>query len=195
VNAYEQMGSVRGNDRFHPSQDGDALVRTFFPPTAEALALDLSTVTSAFYAVMLQAFADTHGYAGIDAASRRFFYRLGRLKARGTYQDKRDQHPFTRDVRDLVTVLIAAIYNASPEYRFDVREHEPHRCEVHLAGTDRYYRAAIQLGIAEHLTWPTLHPFFEGAADELGIAAEVHSEVLTTGANAELHTRYVFSAR
>lgn len=195
MNAFEQMAPVRAFDRFHASQDSDAIVRTFFPPTTEALALDLSTVTSAFYGVMLVSFADVHGHAGIDAASQRFFYRLGRLKARGTYEQKHDQHTFTGDVRDLVTVLIAAIYNASPEYRFDVEEHTAERCVVHLSGTDRYYRAAQQLGIAEHLTWPTLHPFFEGAADELGIPARVASEILSAGPEAELHTRYVFMKR
>ena len=194
MNAYEQMADVRAHDSFHPTQDAQAMIATFHPPTTRELALELSAVTSAFYAVLLQAFADMHGSEGINVASRSFFHRLGRLKARATQDSKGHAHRFTGDVRDVVTVLIAAIYNASPEYRFEVRRHDPQISELHLRGTDRYLRAARQLNIAQHLQWPTLHPFLEGVAAELQIDAVVSSDVLSEGPDAALHTRYVIAA-
>lgn len=193
--AFQQMATVRAQDRFHASQDAEALVSAFHPRTTAELALDLSNVTSAFYAVLLQCFAETHGAAGLDAASRRFFYRLGRLKARATRDGKAEEFRFEGDVRDVVTIVISAIYNASPEYQFQVHCHRADLCVLDLTGTDRYLRAARQLDIARHLQWPTLHPFLEGVAEELGIAAEVNSEVLATGPDAILHTRYRISAR
>ncbi len=50
------------------------------------------------------------------------------------------------------------------------------------ARTDRYLRAAQQLGIAQHRDRPTLHPFLEGAAAELGLSVRVSSYVLAVGA-------------
>jgi hypothetical protein len=45
------------------------------------------------------------------------------------------------------------------------------------------------------LRWPTLHPFFEGIRDQLGIDCEVESQLLSVDAEAQLSVRYVFRSR
>jgi hypothetical protein len=145
-----------------------------------------------FYGLMLNVARDRFGAAVVDDLSREVFYRLGRMKSRATHTENRQQYPFYGDARDLVTTLIFAIYNASPEYEFAVDRYEPGACAVTLTGTDRYYRAASSLGIAEQLSWPALHPFFEGINDELGLQCQVRSELLAIEADARLRVRYVF---
>jgi hypothetical protein len=48
-------------------------------------------------------------------------------------------------------------------------------------GISRYDRIAKTLNIERHLTWPELIPFFEGAAEELGIKCKVHAELKELG--------------
>ena len=183
---------MRARDQFHPDQDPSALLETFLPASPSDLAFDLSRVTSLFYGLMLQVAADRFGAEVVDDMSRELFYRLGRAKSRATVQDKAAQYTFHHDARDIVTILISAIYNASPEYEFSVEHFEPGLCAVRLSGTDRYYRAATSLGIAQHLTWPALRPFFDGINDELGLGCTVHAQVLDVGDDARLQVRYVF---
>lgn len=185
---------MRSNDHFHPAQDRAQLMEVLFPASPFALAEDLSNVTSLFYGLLLQVAADRYGVEAVDALSRELFYRLGRAKARATYDQKSGQLAFHGDVRDLVTILISAIYNASPEYRFNVERFDPDSCVVVLTGVDRYYRAATTLALVPHLRFPTLHRFFEGIRDELSIACDVQSELLSIEPEARLTTRYVFRA-
>jgi len=191
--ALDLAQSLRDADRFHPAQHAGELMLTFFPESAGELALDLSNVTSMFYGLLLQVMGERFGAKEIDTMSREMFYRLGRLKARVTRE--RTQHRFTfyDDARDIVTILISAIYNASPEYEFCVERFDGERSEVSLTGVDRYYRAAGLLGLTQHLTWPALHPFFEGVNDELGLSCRVSSRLLSVSEGARLHTHYVFS--
>ena len=168
------------------------MLRTFFPEDASALAHDLSNVTSLFYGLMLQVTAEHVGPDAVDALSQQVFYRLGRAKSRATRNGKAAQHAFHGDARDMVTILIAAIYNASPEYEFQVLRFEPDLCEVRLSGVDRYYRAANLLGIAHTLTWPTLHPFFEGINDELGLGCQVASQIEERDGVERMDARYKF---
>jgi hypothetical protein len=190
--AYADVGSLRDRDRFHADQDRAALLETFFPDTTTDLVLDLSKVTSLFYGLLLQVTRDRFGAAEVDQISRELFYRLGRMKSRATRSERDQQYPFHGDARDLVTVLISAIYDASPEYEFVVEQYEPDVCVVMLAGADRYYRAASSLGIAHLLTWPALEPFFHGINDELGLQCRVRSELLAIETDARLRVRYVF---
>lgn len=192
---FSFAASMRARDRLHPAQDKHALLATFFPATPAELALDLSNVTSMFYGLMLQVARDRFGAEVLDELSRTLFYRLGRAKSRATRSAKQEQFEFHGDARDLVTILLSAIYDASPEYEVTVERFEADLCIVHLSGVDRYYRAAVQLGIVEHLRWPTLHPFFEGVNDELSLDCDVHSQLLGVAERAELHARYVFSRR
>jgi len=183
---------MRTHDRFHPKQDPERLLRAFYPQSPSELALDLSTVTSLFYGLLLQVAAEQVGPEAVDAMSRALFYRLGRAKAAATRAQRAERHPFFGDVRDLITILISAIYNASPEYVFHVERYDAGECSVLLSGVDRYYRAARDLGLVELLRWPTLHPFFEGIRDELGVACEVESQLIAVEPEARLRVRYVF---
>lgn len=183
---------MRGEDRFHPKQDAERLLRAFYPESPRQLALDLSTVTSLFYGILLQVASEQVGPQAVDALSRALFYRLGRAKAGATRVERAHRHPFFGDARDLITVLISAIYNASPEYVFQVERYDAEQCSVLLSGVDRYYRAARELGLVELLRWPALHPFFEGIRDELGIACSVESQLLAVEPEARLRVRYVF---
>jgi hypothetical protein len=183
---------MRREDRFHPAQDAERLLAALYPATPSELALDLSRVTSLFYGLLLQVAHDQFGAEVIDAMSRALFYRLGRMKARAAHA--RHTGELHGDTRDLVTILIAAIYDASPEYVFQVERHEPDVCSVTLSGVDRYYRAASELNLVHHLRWPTLHPFFEGIRDELGIACDVESWLVAVKPGAHLTTRYLFQA-
>lgn len=184
--------TMRAQDGFHAQQDPELLLRAFYPPTPSALAEDLSRVTSLFYGLLLQVAGEQLGVQAVDALSRELFYRLGRMKAQATRDQRTEREAFHGDARDLVTVLIAAIYNASPEYVFHVERYDAEQCCVRLDGVDRYYRAARDLGLVEHLQWPTLHPFFEGIRDQLGIACEVESKLLAVDVEARLSARYVF---
>jgi hypothetical protein len=185
---------MRPNDHFHPEQDRTQLMSAFFPDSPSQLAFDLSNVTSLFYGLLLQVAGERLGEDSVDALSRALFYRLGRLKTSATRAQKSDQYPFTGDVRDLVTVLVSAIYNASPEYQFWVERFDAAECIVHLTGVDRYYRAATALGIEQQLSWPVLHPFFEGIRDELGLQCVVSSALLSVERDARLHAKYRFQA-
>jgi len=183
---------MRDADVFHPEQDPELLLRALYPATPTELALDLSRVTSLFYALLLQLAGEQLGVHAVDGMSRAMFYRLGRLKAQATRDRHAQQLPFHGDARDLVAVLISAIYNASPEYVFHVERYDSAACSVTLSGVDRYYRAAAQLGLVQQLRWPTLHAFFEGIRDELGIACEVESQLVAVSTDARLITRYLF---
>jgi hypothetical protein len=185
---------MRDADEFQPEQEPELLLRTFYPASAAELALDLSRVTSLFYGLLLQVAGERLGKHAVDAMSRELFYRLGGLKAQATRDQHARDYPFRGDVRDLVTVLIAAIYNASPEYVFHVERYTAELCSVRLDGVDRYYRAARELGLVEQLRWPTLHPFFEGIRDQLGITCEVESQLLSVDATSQLSVRYTFRA-
>ncbi|MFT3925531.1 MAG: hypothetical protein QM778_23530 [Myxococcales bacterium] len=187
--------SMRSEDHFHPGQDARLLMGAFFPADPGELATDLSKVTSLFYGLLLQVMSEQMGAHAVDRASRALFYRLGRAKTRATRAQHASTPIFHGDVRDLVALLISAIYNASPEYVFHVEHYDERLCSVRLSGVDRYYRAAESLGLVDQLTWPTLHPFFEGIRDELGIDCDVRSELLQRHSDARLVTRYTFQMR
>lgn len=193
--AHDPLAFARGlrpHDRFHSAQDPEQLLGTFYPPTPDDLALDLSRVTSLFYGIMLEVAAEQVGPHAVDAMSRALFYRLGRMKAQATRSERAQQYAFSGDVRDLVTILISAIYNASPEYVFHVERYDADECRVLLGGVDRYYRAARELGLVQLLRWPTLTPFFEGIRDELAISCEIDAQLIAVEPESRLRARYVF---
>lgn len=51
---------------------------------------------------------------------------------------------------------------------------------------------AEMLGLTAHLTWPVLHPFFEGINDELDLGCRVRSEIQNIDTEARLQVQYVF---
>jgi hypothetical protein len=194
TDAPEFAQTLREGDRYHPMQDPSALMRAFFPETPCELALGLSNVVALFYGLMLQVVGDRFGGQEMAAISREFFYRLGRAKARATRTQPSAPQTFHGDVRDLVTTLIACVFNASPEYQFSVERYGPEYCVLELRGIDRYYRAAESLGLTQQLDWPPLPSFFEGIRDELGIRCHVQAELLGVDSSACLHARYSFCA-
>ncbi|GDX80856.1 hypothetical protein LBMAG42_26670 [Deltaproteobacteria bacterium] len=70
--------------------------------------------------------------------------------------------------------------------------YEASDCEIVLGGVDRYFRAATQVGLADQLTWPVLHPFFEGIRDELGVQCTVASRLVERGEGARLVSAFCF---
>jgi len=86
-----------------------------------------------------------------------------------------------KDSRGPVLVFITAVHSASPEYSFEVFEYLPEETVVRVFGISRYDRIAKKLDIEHHLTWPELIPFFEGAAEELGVKCNVEGNLKELG--------------
>lgn len=174
---YEQVMTLRREDKFPEGLDQNEVINVFFPNTVADLTTDLSTVTSAFYGVMLQSCLKFISEDSIDAISKEFFYRLGKIKTNGALQQADGKIEFPRDTRGVVLVLIAAIYNASPEYQFEVPQYTSAKSVIILKGKDRYFRIASTLGINHLFEWPTLLPFFKGISDELGVNLETRANI------------------
>jgi hypothetical protein len=81
------------------------------------------------------------------------------------------------DSRAPAIVFVTAVYTSSPEYNFEFLNYTPEETAIKILGACRYYRVAKNLNIDEYLTWPTLVPFFEGIAEELGISCSVEMTV------------------
>jgi hypothetical protein len=147
------------------------------------MTLKLSNVTAAFYGLTLANVGERFGWKEADAVSKAVFRRLGQLKTKEARELGVD---LPRDARAPVLVFITAVHSASPEYNFEVLEYLPDEATVRVFGISRYDRIAKALDIERHLTWPELLPFFEGAADELGIPCKVLGELKELGE----HGRY-----
>ena len=166
---YNLVADIRRYDYFPVGPSEKDLVNAFFPKTVSELTKDLSNVTSAFYGIFLESLTGVVADSEIDQISKRFFYRLGRMKTAAILNDYNEHPILPKDARGIAIVLISAIYNASPEYNFTITHYAEEKCVITLTGKDRYYRISTQLGIEELLTWPTLTPFFEGINDELNL--------------------------
>ena len=146
------------------------LVEKTFPKSAEDMTLKLSNVTAAFYGLTLANVGERFGWKEADAISKSVFRRLGQLKTKEALELGVD---LPLDSRAPVLVFITAVHSASPEYNFEVLEYLPEETTIRVFGISRYDRIAKALNIERHLTWPELLPFFEGAAEELGIKCKV----------------------
>ena len=146
------------------------LVEKTFPKSAEDMTLKLSNVTAAFYGLTLANIGERFGWREADAISKAVFRKLGQLKTKEALELGVD---LPRDSRAPVLVFITAVHSASPEYNFEVLEYLPDETTIRVFGISRYDRIAKTLNIERHLTWPELLPFFEGAAEELGIKCKV----------------------
>jgi len=180
---YGEMQNIRAKD-VYPNEEVKAfLVEKTFPKSAEDMTLKLSNVTAAFYGLTLANVGERFGWKEADAVSKSVFRRLGQLKTKEALELGID---LPRDARAPVLVFITAVHSASPEYNFEVFEYLPDETTIRVFGISRYDRIAKALNIERHLTWPELLPFFEGAAEELGIKCKVHGELKELGE----HGRY-----
>jgi CRP-like cAMP-binding protein len=180
---YGEMQNIRAKD-VYPNEEVKAfLVEKTFPKSAEDMTLKLSNVTAAFYGLTLANVGERFGWKEADAVSKSVFRRLGQLKTKEALELGID---LPRDARAPVLVFITAVHSASPEYNFEVFEYLPDETTIRVFGISRYDRIAKALNIERHLTWPELLPFFEGAAEELGIKCKVHAELKELGE----HGRY-----
>ena len=180
---YGEMQGIRARDVYPDEEVKAFLVEKTFPKSAEDMTLKLSNVTAAFYGLTLANVGERFGWKEADAISKAVFRKLGQLKTKEALELGVD---LPRDSRAPVLVFITAVHSASPEYNFEVLEYLPNEATVRVFGISRYDRIAKALDIERHLTWPELLPFFEGAAEELGIKCKVQGELKELGE----HGRY-----
>jgi hypothetical protein len=192
---YILMHRMREGDVFPESISKEKMIELFFPKTTSDMAESLSGVTSAFYGVMLQSTGKVIGMDNIDSVSQDFFYNLGKLKTKLTSDAVDGKYDLPKDARGVVILLVSAIYNASPEYRFDIKRFSEEHCEIELHGVDRYHRITRALGFEDKLQWPVLHRFMEGISDEMKADVDVKSEMLKINDSSECHERFTVTKR
>ncbi|HAR96879.1 MAG TPA: hypothetical protein DCR97_13100 [Deltaproteobacteria bacterium] len=187
---YDGMKGMRGKDIYPDSDLERSLVSTVFPKDAEGMARRLSNVTAAFYGLALKHLGLTYGWDNVDTVSKNLFRELGHVKA----TEARELGVFLPpDSRAPAIVFVTAVYTSSPEYNFEFLSYKPEETALRVFGSCRYYRIAKHLSIEGHLTWPTLIPFFEGIAEELGIRCSVEMTVqsLEDDGTCDYLTRFV----
>jgi hypothetical protein len=189
------MHPLRKDDVFPADLSKEQMVDLFFPKTTSDMAKSLSNVTSAFYGVMLESTGKVVGMENINPISQDFFYKLGTVKTQLTRADVGDRYTLPADARGVVIMLVSAIYNASPEYTFNIKKFSEDACEIELTGEDRYLRITKKLGISEHLQWPVLHRFMQGINDELQAGTDIKSEMLKAEDNGDCHERYTITRK
>ncbi len=171
---HDQLSAIRGFDNYPTHGIKQDLLSAFFPSSMTEMVNDLSNVTSAFYGFLLQHVGETLGNEHINKFSEKLFYSLGKLK---TEQALLKNDGLLTDTAAFAIVPISAIYNASPEYIFSVDKLSADHTILSMRGVDRYYRICKQLGIEQHLKWPTLLPFMEAIKDTLNLDVEISYEL------------------
>ena len=161
---FKELDTLRGSDQ-QPSQEiKERLVDLYLPVSVSDLAVNLSNITSQFYALQLQLIGEHYGVREIRLQSEKLFYNLGKVKAE---QALAKDPNMDRDCRAFVSVAISAIYTSSPEFKFQVKEYTPDYTVITLTGVDRYHRAAKQYKIDQYLSFPTLVAFMDGIKEYL----------------------------
>lgn len=186
---YNELSELREKDKYPNDEFKEKMIDTFFPKSANNLTQDLSNVTSAFYGFLLVKISKVLGSDQIDTLSRELFYELGKLKTNQATEKMKDM-PY--DTRAFAIISLSAIYNASPEYQISIEEFSQNHTVFILTGTDRYHKIAKNLGIDEHLSWPTLTPFMEAINVEMGLNAMINIELLSLAQDSETICKYEF---
>lgn len=114
---------------------------------------------------------------------------MGRIK---TQQCKSKLLNFPNDTRAFAYVVISAIYNASPEYIFEVIKFSSVETVIKLDGVDRYLRILSQLDIDKYIKFPTLLPFMNGIKDELQLDCKIDFQSDITKCENKTLTTYKF---
>lgn len=186
-NLLERLNEIRKNDYLKDVGFQKELIEKLFPKTTENLVLDLSNVTSAFYGLLLDNVGKEFGYDKINNVSKTTFYNIGQIKAKQCFE-KIENMPI--DSRSFLIVLISAIYNASPEYNFNVIEISKEKTIFELYGVDRYLRILNNLSISNHIEFPTLSSFMQGIKDYFKIDCKMNIdfEIINIENNETKHT-------
>jgi CRP-like cAMP-binding protein len=189
---YGEMQGIRAADIYPDEEVKAQLVEKTFPKSAEEMTLKLSNVSAAFYGLLLAHVGDRFGWREADAISKSVFRRLGQLKTREALELGVD---IPKDSRAPALVFITAVHSASPEYNFEVFEYLPEETVIRVFGVSRYDRIAKKLDIERYLTWPELVPFFEGAAEEMGVSCNVEGDLKELGEEGRYECIYRFTLR
>ena len=189
---YGEMQGIRAADVYPDEEVKAQLVEKTFPKSAEEMTLKLSNVSAAFYGLLLAHVGDRFGWREADAISKSVFRRLGQLKTREALELGID---IPKDSRAPALVFITAVHSASPEYNFEVFEYLPEETVIRVFGVSRYDRIAKKLDIERYLTWPELIPFFEGAAEEMGVSCNVEGDLKELGEEGRYECIYRFTLR
>lgn len=187
---YGEMQAIRGKDRYPDGQLEAYLVDKVFPRTTEELTLRLSNVVAAFYGFILEHVGERFGWQAMDEISRTLFRELGQFKTREALERGVE---VPRDSRAPSLVFITAVFTASPEYNFELVKYTPAETVLRVCGISRYDRIAKKLDIERYLTWPVLTPFFEGVADELGIACRIDIDGRGLGPEGQCDCYFTFT--
>jgi len=162
----------------------------FAPATHADAMLSLSGVTGGFYALLLKSVKDCYPEADLNKISQHCFKSIGVLKST-EYLSKRSPSMMDyKDTRGCILTLVMAIFNASPEYIFNVEKFDREHSIITLTGKDRYLRSANACGIADQIQFPTLTEFLKGAAETIGIECKVEAHELSANGADELFIRY-----
>ncbi len=170
---YYELLHFRANDKYLPEMNWEELVTDFFSENVTQLAQGLSNTTSAFYGLMLKEIGDRYGPEIIESVSKSTVYALGRRTAQRLLQRKPD---LERNARGIAKVAMSAIFNASPEYSFEMVRYDEDHVEMLMRGIDRYKKIAKELSIDKWLSTP-IDAFAQGINDELGLAYQINMEV------------------
>jgi hypothetical protein len=155
----------------YPSAEFKAeIIDIFFPSDTLSLTKDLSSMSGAYYGLLLKTIGEEFGSHQINKISEKIFFELGKQKA----QQAIDIYPMLpRDTRAFAIILVSAIYNSSPEFNFEIIKYRANQTMIEVHGIDRYLRVLTQLGIEGHVTFPTLLPFLKGIREYLNIKCKI----------------------
>lgn len=189
IKCYKEIMSIREKDKFPNQELEEHLIGKVFPKTTQELALGLSNVTAAFYGLTLKHAGQQSSWDKVDSISKSLFRELGHLKTKEAQEKELD---LPSDTRALAIVFVSAVYTSSPEYNFEFLKYTPKETVIRIFGACRYFRIAKKLNIEAHLSWPTLIPFFEGIAQQIGVECTVEMEIkkLEDDGSCEYLTRF-----
>jgi hypothetical protein len=172
---YAALSDFRKNDIYLPEMNQAQLIADFFPGTFTELTQRLSDITGAFYGGMLKQIGKLYGAEAIEQLSSTFMYDLGSRMTLRNLEAKPNLQP---GIPAVAKILMGAIFTSSPEYNFEFKELNDHKCELLIKGVDRYHKITHSLQIAGLLKWPVIKPFIQGICDTLGLDVLLDIKVL-----------------
>jgi hypothetical protein len=185
---YNYLHYTRKNDVYPSGMNVEELINTYFPESLPAFVQDMSDITAAFYGTMLAKARTFWGASAVDALAMATITEMGRFKAKQALV----RYPeLPMDGRGLLLILIAGIFSASPEYQFRIIEFSADVVKAQIMGNDRYYRVAVNKGVQELITWPTILHFLRGANAELGWNYEIDMDVKQLDKNGDCLYEFV----
>ena len=172
---YLALSDFRKHDIFLPEMNQAQIISDFFPGTFTELTQRLSDITGAFYGGMLKQIGRLYGAEAIEQLSSTFMYDLGSRMTLRNLETKPNLQP---GIPAVAKILIGAIFTSSPEYNFEFKELNEHKCELLIKGVDRYHKITQSLQIAALLKWPVIKPFLQGVCDTMGLDVLLDIKVL-----------------